>query len=124
MLGLAAEKRDAAVDEFDLIATAVDGLIDREAAKLEVGELGFEWDVFSGADAFVEATDLVAEFGTGAFNAAPERARLIEALKTIGRDRLVELIEGLAHRMRMFEPYPNEGQGLSVDELRQMASFY
>ena len=124
LLGLAAEKRDAAVDEFDLIATAVDGLIDREAAKLEVGELGFEWDVFSGADAFVEATDLVAEFGTGAFNAAPERARLIEALKTIGRDRLVELIEGLAHRMRMFEPYPNEGQGLSVDELRQMASFY
>ena len=124
LLSLGAGQRAAARDEFDLIAAVVDGLIDREAAKLEAGEQGFEWDVFSGADAFVEATDMVAMFGTGTFNVPEERARLLEALKTIGRDRLVELIEGLAHCMRMFEPYPNEGQGLSVDELRQMAAFY
>ncbi len=124
ILGLAADARAAAKDEFDLLAAAVDGLIDREAGKLEAGEQGFEWDVFSGAEAFVETADMVALFGVETFNVPAERARLIEALKIIGRDRLVELIEGLAHRMRMYEPYPNEAPGLSVGELRQMASFY
>ena len=56
----AAGKRATAASEFDLIAAAVDGLIDREAAKLDAGELGFDWDVFSGADAFVETADMVA----------------------------------------------------------------
>lgn len=125
MLGLQNDLRAAAAaDEFDLLNAAVDGLIDREAAKLEIGEVGFEWDVFSGADAFVEAADMVAHFGVETFNEPAERARLIEALKAIGRDRLVELIEGLAHRMRMYEPYPNEANGLSVGELRQLSAFY
>ncbi len=124
ILGLQADARIVATDEFDLLSAAVDGLIDREAAKLEGGEAGFEWDVFSGADAFVEAADMVAHFGVETFNVPAERARLIEALKAIGRDRLVELIEGLAHRMRMYEAYPNAANGLSVDELRQLSTFY
>ena len=124
LLGLGADRRFAARSEFDLLTAAVDALIDREAAKLASGEFGFDWDVFSGADAFVAATELVAETGSEVFNTPAERTRLIEVLRTIGRERLVELIEGLAHRMRMFEAYPNEAAGLPVGELRQMAAYY
>ena len=124
LLGLATGNRATAISEFDLIATAVDGLIDREATKLEAGELGFDWDVFSGADAFVETADMVAQFGAHSFSVPAERARLIEALTSIGRDRLVELIEGLAHRLRMFERYPDESRGLPIADLQQMAEVY
>lgn len=124
LLGLGTSSELAAHREFDLLAAAVDGLIDREAGKLASGEFGFDWDVFSGADAFVAAAEMVTEIGPEAFNGPAERSRLIEVLRTIGRERLVELIEGLAHRMRMFEPYPNEAAGLPLEELQQMAAFY
>ena len=116
--------RIAPADEFALLSLAVDGLIDREAGKLGQGDRGFDWDVFSGADAFVDATDMVAAFGTEPYNAATERSRLLAALNAIGRDRLVELIEAIAHRMRMLEPYPNESKGLATADLAQLAEFY
>lgn len=111
-------------NEFELLAAAVDGLIDREADKLAAGEVGFDWDVFAGGDAFVDTTELVASLGVATFSPVEQRARINEVLRSVGRDRLVELIEGMAHRMRMLEPYPNEGQGLAVDELEQMAAVY
>lgn len=112
------------LDEFDLLAAAVDGLIDREAGKLSSGELGFDWDVFSGADAFVDASDIVGEFGAATFNDIQHRQRMMDALRTVGRERLVELIEGIAHRMRTLDAYPNDAKGLPVADLEQLAGFY
>ncbi len=123
LLGLDREAAELA-DEFDLLEAAVDGLIDREAQKLAVGELGFDWDVFSGGDAFVDTNEVVEALGTARFNSAEQRAQLNEVLRTIGRDRLVELIELLAHRMRMLEAYPNQGQGLALAELEEISKVY
>ena len=115
---------DVPADEFELLDVVIDGLINREAEKLASGEMGFDWDVFAGADAFVDVTDLVGEMGAETFASAERRGELLLALHAIGRERLVELIEGLAHHMRMHEPYPNEGQGIDVEDLKSIASFY
>lgn len=114
----------APTDELDLVAAAVDGLVDREQAKLETGELGFRWDVFSGADNFVTVTEVVDAWGPDAFNAVGDRERLLAMLEQIGRARLVELIEGLAHQMRTTVAYPNESKGLTTEEIEDLANYY
>lgn len=122
LLSLAPGNRRRPRDEFELLELAVDALIERESEKLAAGEFGFDWDVFSGADAFMDSTDLVETLGVSTFSAAEQRLHLNRALREIGRDRLVQLIEAIAHRMRMHEPYPNEGRGLSTGELHEIAS--
>ena len=124
MLGLAAHGADAPKDELDLVAAAVDGLIDREQAKLEGGDLGFRWDVFSGADNFMGVTEVVDAWGASTFNPVRDRERLLAVLESLGRQRLVELIEGLAHRMRTTVAFPNESPGLTTEEIEDFANFY
>ncbi len=124
LLGPGAEGRGLPRDELDLLGTVVDGLIDREAGKLAGGQLGFRWDVFSGAENFVEMADMVEAWGTDAFAAARDRERLLVALELPGRHRLVELIEALAHQMRMLVAYPNEVPGLGIEEIEDLANFY
>lgn len=124
LLGPGAEGRGLPRDELDLLAAVVDGLIDREATKLASGQLGFRWDVFSGAENFVEMADMVEAWGSDAFAAARDRERLLVALEQVGRHRLVELIEALAHQMRMLVAYPNETQGLGTEEIEDVANFY
>ena len=111
-------------DELELLAAAVDGLIDREQTKLETGELGFRWDVFSGAENFVAVNELVEAWGGDAFGAASDRQRLLGVLEQLGRDRLVELIEGIAHQMRTTVAYPNESQGLATEDIEDLANYY
>ncbi len=111
-------------DELDLVAAAVDGLVDREQAKLASGELGFRWDVFSGADNFVTVSELVEGWGPDAFTAIGDRERLLATLEQIGRSRLLELIEGLAHQMRTTVAYPNESKGLTTEEIEDLANYY
>ncbi len=124
LIGRYRDAKAAPVDEFDLLATAIDALIDREAAKLAGGATGFGWDVFAGADTFVEATGLVAELGVARFNIAEGRQQLLAAFEAIGRERLVELIEGLAHLMRTTEAYPNESRGLTTAEIADFGRLY
>ncbi len=124
LLSLAPGNRRQPKDEFELLWLAIDGLIERESEKLAAGEFGFDWDVFSGADTFMDSTDLVESLGVATFSAAEQRLRLNRALREIGRERLVELIEAIAHRMRMHEAYPNECRGLTTDELHQIAAPY
>jgi hypothetical protein len=107
-----------------LRAAAVDGLIDREEEKRAGGEHGFGWDVLSGADTFVAASEVVEALGVTTFNAATGCERLLAILAQAGRHRLVELIEGIAHLMRTTEAYPNERRGLSVADLEQLGRFY
>ncbi|MGE0699847.1 MAG: hypothetical protein AB7O57_12190 [Hyphomicrobiaceae bacterium] len=124
MLGLEPAAEGGPKDEHDLLTVVVDGLIDREAEKLGSGDTGFQWDVFSGAEGFVEAASLVEAFGAERFATAADREQLFAALVALGRERLVELIEGIAHKMRMSEPYPNEGRGLSTEEIEDLANVY
>lgn len=124
LLAEGAKEADSPKDELDLLARVVDGLIDREAGKLEGGELGFRWDVFSGAENFVEMAEMVEAWGADAFAGARDRERLQAALEAIGRDRLMELIEGIAHQMRMTVAYPNEVQGLATEDIEDLANFY
>lgn len=126
-LMLAAASRPAADqprDEFELLGTTVEAMIDREAAKLASGEIGFTWDVFAGADTFVDVAEMVEKWGAPRFAAAGERERLQALLEAIGRDRLVELIEGIAHLLRCNERFPGEARGLSVDELEELGQIY
>lgn len=124
LLDLQAAGKDAPTDEFALLAAAVDGLIDREADKLSGGEHGFGWDVFSGADTFMDASEMVERIGTETFLAAGERERLLAAFQEIGRDRLIELIEGIAHMARTSEPYPNESRGLAIEDIAELGRYY
>lgn len=124
LLGLEPGTRREPRDEFELIATAVDGLIERESEKLSAGELGFDWDVLAGADAFMDTAELVQALGAETFSEAEQRLHLNHALREIGRERLVELIGILAHRMRMQDAYPNEAKGLAMAELREIAAAY
>lgn len=111
-------------NELELLATAIDALIDREQAKLAAGELGFHWDVFAGSDTFVGLTDLVEAWGPEVFGAARDRERLLAALEEIGRGRLLELIEGLAHQIRTTVALPNASDGLDCEEIEDMANIY
>jgi hypothetical protein len=124
MLELAARGEAGPKDEFELLAAVVDGLVDREQGKLASGELGFRWDVFSGADTFVGVGELVDAWGSEAFAGAQDRERLLAVLDRIGRDRLIELIEGIAHQMRTSVAYPNESKGLAIEEIEDLANYY
>jgi hypothetical protein len=124
LMDLVPKGRPPPSDEMELLSAAVDALIDREAEKLKTGDLGFGWDVFSGAEGFMNAAELVEAWGSQAFAVAGERALIQAALETLGRARLVELIEALAHRIRMLVPYPGEADGLPIAEIEQMAGLY
>ncbi|MFM9942249.1 MAG: hypothetical protein ACKVP7_22425 [Hyphomicrobiaceae bacterium] len=124
LLGLHRAGRAAPTDEFELLQAAVDGLIDREAEKLSGGELGFGWDVFSGADTFVDASEMVDTLGAGTFNEHEDRERLLAAFHAIGRERLIELIEGIAHMARTAEAYPNESRGLPIEDVAEIGRYY
>lgn len=124
LLGMHKSGRQAPTDEFELLAAAVDGLIDREADKLAGGEAGFGWDVFSGADTFVDANELVEALGIDHFGASGERERLLAAFHEIGRERLIELIEGIAHMARTAEAYPNESRGLPIGDIAELGRYY
>lgn len=124
MLDLALDKDAAVAGPFALLETAVDRLIDREAGKLASGELGFGWDVFVGAESFVELASHVDAVGARRFETSAERERLLAAVEAIGRERLVGLLEAIAHVARMSEPYPNEARGLDTEEIEEIANFY
>ncbi|HRD78798.1 MAG TPA: hypothetical protein PK264_23150, partial [Hyphomicrobiaceae bacterium] len=95
MLGAAAQRGSgiAPLTEQDLLAEAVDGMIDREAEKLSGGEAGFAWDVFSGAETFADLAEIVEKMGHERFSNVLERGHIHAVLRQIGRDRLVELVE-------------------------------
>ncbi|MEZ5854420.1 MAG: hypothetical protein R3D67_06570 [Hyphomicrobiaceae bacterium] len=121
MLDLFGRDMGGPLDELALLEQAVDNLIDREQDKLATGELGFGWDVFAGAETFVEVAEVVEGFGVDAFQSAERREQVHAALTEIGRDRLVELVEGIAHRIRTRAAYPNEGKGLTTQEIEALA---
>ncbi len=124
MLDLGLGTTSGPLGELELLERAVDGLIDREQEKLASGEFGFGWDVFSGAETFIDMAELVEDWGVERFQAAAQRERLLEALTRIGRERLVELIEGMAHVMRTRSAFPNEVNGLTRDEIEALAAAY
>ena len=124
LLGIAGRDGRLAADEFELLAAAVDAMVDREQEKLSTGELGFRWDVFSGAENLGDVEALVTSLGADAVATARDRERLLDVLQTIGRERLIELIEAIAHKMRTEEPYPGSTAGLSTEDIEDLANFY
>ncbi len=120
MLDMLKAGHGSASSEFDLLSHAVDSMIDREASKLESGEYGFGWDVYSGADTFMSAADMVESLGSGRFADAVERERLLAIFHDIGRARFIELIEDIAHVLRTSEAHPNESRGLHIEDIEML----
>ncbi len=105
-------------NEFDLLEIAFNSLISREEGKLV-----FDWDVFMGEETYLKALSLVDEHGQSYFEDAHNRQMLEETLINIGREKLVEFLGYLAHRLRCSVKYPSES-GLSVDDIKTLGSFY
>lgn len=99
-------------DEFQLLQSVVDRMVEREHGK-DI----FRWQDFVDIDALSESIEEVAaDQHVKAPHTADTRAILADVLDSHGRAALFELIEALAHEHRR---NPGAGTGsLGVDELR------
>jgi hypothetical protein len=100
-------------DEFALLQSIVDRMVEREHGK-DI----FRWQDFVDVEALSEAIeDLAAEEKVAARDTADTRAILAEALTGEGRAALFELIEALAHDYRR-NPGSGAADGFKLDDLR------
>jgi hypothetical protein len=101
-------------DEFELLQSIVDRMVDREHGK-DI----FRWQDFVDIDALSESIeDLAVDQKVAASDQANTRAILAEVLDGEGRSALFELIEALAHDYRRNPDAATAATGLGLDDLR------
>ncbi len=101
-------------DEFALLQSIVDRMIEREHGK-DI----FRWQDFVDVEALSEAIeDFAAEEKVAAADSAGTRAILAEVLDGEGRTALFELIEALAHDYRRNPGSAGSADGFKLDDLR------
>jgi len=101
-------------DEFELLQSIVERMVEREHGK-DI----FRWQDFVDIEALSEAIE---DAAAGQRMVAPDdadtRAILAEVLEGEGRGALFELIEALAHELRRNPGTPGAAAGIGVDDLR------
>ncbi len=101
-------------DEFELLQSIVDRMVQREHGK-DI----FRWQDFVDVDALSDSIEeMAADQRVTAPNNANTRDLLAEVLDKEGRTALFELVEALAHEHRRNPGAAGPGGGLGVDDLR------
>jgi hypothetical protein len=101
-------------DEFELLQSIVDRMVEREHGK-DI----FRWEDFVDIDALSESIDdLAVDQKVAASDTANTRAILAEVLDGEGRSALFELIEALAHDYRRNPDAATAANGLGLEDLR------